>query len=179
MVSARQFKQRMKEKVSPIPIRFVPRLAPPPIRDSSEVYLQRRVRLVRSQTTVDPVTFTCSDLARALFHVPASGQTVQVKIVTVMGWNSTNSALSTNFIQLAPSTALATTEVDLGLYSDRGSGGLSAAVGIRFPESLVSFIAASNGSTAPLVTVQTKPPEATALINPQTLCLDMIVMVRY
>jgi len=135
----------------------------------------------RIQSGNDPVTFTAGDLIRGLFHQsPTTGINVQVKVLSMMGWNSTRSGTSTNYIQLAPATSLVTSEVDVGLYSDRGAGGLSAAVGIKFPDSLVSFFQVGAGSTTPVVTVQVRPPELTStLTETQYIIVDVVVMVRY
>jgi len=181
LVTNKQLKKRLKSMLCTTPSRYQPKVTPPPMRVSNEVYLQRRIRISKVQTTNDPIEITSNDVNAALYYAPASGQAARLRICNIAVWNTTNSTNSTNYVSVTPNGAsLAYSGVDMGDYYDRGCGGVSASVGVELPKSLTTLVNATKGSTTSLISVSAIPSDFDGLsVNSQHLVVDMLVEVRY
>jgi len=171
-------KKRLKDLLSPTPMRIFPKRTPPPIRTPDEVYTPRRIRISKALAGGVAANITTGDILDALTFQAVTGQTATIRVLEVKGWNATNSSLSSNAITLTPATNMALNNVALGSYTDRGAGGESACVGFVMPRPLTALITCTKGSSIAVLTVDAEIPN-TVLSNVNYVDVDMLVEVRF
>jgi len=171
-------KKRLKDLLSPTPMRIFPKRTPPPIRTPDEVYTPRRIRIGKTLSGGVTTNITTGDILDALTFQAVTNQTATIRVLEARAWNSTNSGSSSNAISLTPASNVALTNVALGSYTDRGAGGESACVGFMLPRPLTALITCTKGSTIAVLAVDAEIPNTT-FVNNQYVDVDMLVEVRF
>jgi len=171
-------KKRLKDLLSPTPMRIYPKRTPPPIRTSDEVYTPRRIRISKVLAGGTSVNVTAGDILDALTYQAVANQTATARVLEVKAWNYTNSASSSNTITVTPASNMAINSVALGSYTDRGAGGESACVGFTMPRPLTSLITCTKGSTIAVLAVDCEIPNA-VIGTVQNVTVDLMVEARF
>jgi len=171
-------KKRLKDLLSPIPMRIFPKRTPPPIRTPDEVYTPRRIRISKTLSGGTATNVTTGDILDALTFQAVTGQTATIRVLEAKAWNATNSSASSNAVTLTPATNMALNNVALGSYTDRGAGGESACVGFVMPRPLTALITCTKGSSIAVLSVDAEVPN-TVLSSNQYVDVDLLVEVRF
>jgi hypothetical protein len=180
--SMQQQINNLKAESNPTPrARRIPS-TPGPMRANAAVWINRRIRLVKTTTSVSgTATFTSGDIAKALDN---SGQSVDVRVCGFSAWNASSPALTSNFIKVTASEILfLTTGLNaastVGPFEDYGGGSSIARVGVNFPDLILTAINMTSTATSTAFTVNSDPTDRTSGLSIQTLVLDIQCRVRF
>jgi len=163
----------LKNEVNPVPRARVASPTPRPMRVSAQVFVTRKVRVVKSvPSTATNVTVTLGDLYTAMRDSAAV-----VRVNGTSAWNVTNSANSTNYVNLSfgdVTYSLAAT----GPFEDWGGGGHPPSVNVDLPNSLAKELTVASGGTGTVVLVSVTPSAAVTFTAPQTVVVDLYLNVK-
>jgi len=181
MVSLSNAIQHIKNEINPIPRARSIRSGPRPMRTTQQVWINRKIRIIKQSTTA--VTIASGDIYNALAQFPVTGDSALVRVDGLELWNTTNSTDTTNYVNATLGQALfvgggSGNSSLLGPYEDHGSPTSAAGVGVDIPLSLTSAITVTQGSVLSLITVS-PVPTGLSTTKTQTVVLDLILKVSY
>jgi len=173
--------QNIKNEINPIPRATKCSSTPKPMRTTAQVWIKRKVRIVKSSST--SVNITSSDLYTALTAFSVTGDSALVRVDGIKAWNITNSTATSNYLSVGPQPAIfnvpsAGSNSLFGPYEDYGAGGIPPSVSVNLPMTLTSTFTAIQGSTVVLVSAGVYPPGLSGT-TPQNLVFDMYLAVAY
>jgi hypothetical protein len=169
----------LKAEINPIPRARSAALTPRPMRNTSKVYIKRKIRIVKQTTTV--VNITGGDVFKAAFSgVTVAGATLNGRVDGVSIWNVTNSSGTTNYVNVTADPTIFNSQSAndslLGPYEDYGSNNHGASVSVNFPLSLTNVLQFTPVSANVVLTAAVAPVGTTTV--PQTIVCDMIMMLE-
>jgi hypothetical protein len=170
-------KKQLKEAINPYPTKVRISATPPAIRSPDTVYLTKRLRIILSQPSDEPIPITTGMINSQIYFSAATGQTCSFRVLRAYAWNTTNSSQNTNQVAIIPASSSFYSGVSPGKYEDYGAGGTAPAVGVEFPRTLTTLQEAVKGGSTTVLTVDgVGNNNGTAAVQ-QVIC-DLVVEYR-
>jgi hypothetical protein len=172
----------IKHEINPVPRATKCSSTPKPMRTTGQVWIKRKVRIVKSSST--SVNVSSSDVYAALTSFSVTGDSALVRVDGIKAWNITNSSVTSNYLSVAPQPVLFNlpssggTNSLTGPYEDYGAGGIPPSVSVNLPMSLTSTFTVVQGSTTVLVSSGVYPPGLSGSTS-QNCVFDIYLAVAY
>lgn len=159
--------------MNPMPKAFPTRTNPRPLTPARQVYLSRTVRVYKAAAANTTVNVTLGDVATAL-GAP-SGTNVNLKVLGLSAWNTTNQASSSNFLKLTTGSPLFNDPDTVFEVDDVGNSANLAGVRVNVPDLSAAVLVGNSSSSTVLCTLS---GTTLGLTGSQTYCVDMQVRVQ-
>jgi len=181
MVSLSNAIQHIKNEINPIPRARSIRNGPKPMRTTQQVWINRKIRIIKQSTTA--ITVASGDIYNALAQFAVAGDSAFVRVDGLELWNTTNATDTTNYVNATLGQSLFTGGGSgngsiLGPFEDHGSPTSAAGVGVDIPLTLTSTLTVTQGSVVSLITIS-PVPTGLSTTKTQTVVLDLFLKVSY
>jgi len=160
------------------PIRLYPRLKPPTIRDHPDTYVQKKIKIVKTCFNGADTAVTTGDVLEKLVRFPVDNQSLTIRMTSMRVWNITNDSRSSHVILVKPSASLVQSNVPLEVYSDVGTNGEPATIGVSYEDTMSAQVNCVKGSSDVIIQVNCDG-DGTRLVEDQYVVIEFQLDVLY